>query len=215
MIAFARFATLNEDGWMHFDLPLKSLGNIFGITHIEADTLDDHKIEFQSQLYPGKINRDITKIKDSTEVLAKFTDGNPAVTRATLKKGFGVYINTQADIAYLDDPESNLLREIIKQLKSDLKLRSRLSMEGGFTRARGIDPHILETEEKTLILFSNYLDKNNEGVFRFNLRNRKPGELTRVYPDRSSLNYEVRDDYLSIPLEFKQKEVMILELSWT
>jgi beta-galactosidase GanA len=215
LIAFARFGTLNENGWMHFDLPLESLGNVFGIDHIEADTLDDQKIEFQDQLYQGKMNRDITKIKESTDILASFTDGNPAVTRATLNKGFGVYINTQADIAYLDNPSNNLLREIIHKLTSDHAINPRISMKSAFNRARGIDPHILETEDKTLILFSNYLEKADKGDFQLSLRNRKPGELNQIYPDQSSLNYDVRDDYLSIPLEFEQKEVVILELSWT
>ena len=127
----SRLATLDEKGWTHFDLPLKSLGNIFGILKIEADTFTDQKIEYKDQFYTPSINRDLLMIDDTTEVLATYSDGYPAITRARLGDGFGVYISTQADIGLLENPTSSLLGNIVLD---QFLYQPTLSMTGDFSR---------------------------------------------------------------------------------
>ncbi|NQS91589.1 MAG: beta-galactosidase trimerization domain-containing protein, partial [Chloroflexi bacterium] len=214
LIGTARLATQDDKGWFHFDLPLNSLGRVFGISAIEADILGDHLIKYQKQTYNGAINRDLITPKESTEVLASFSDGKPAVTRASLGNGFGVYIGTQADIAYLDKPGDNLLGNIIQQINKEQAIEPRFLIKGKFTRARGIDPHILETDQKTLILFSNYLVDDQSGEFGMELRGRQPEEINKIYPQKSPQPYHIKGDRLTIPLTFTKKEVVILELGW-
>ena len=214
LIAFSRFATLNVNGWVHFDLPLPGLSKIFGIESIEADTLGNQQIEFLEDIFEGEMNRDLLNITDKTEVLARFTDGNPAVTLARLGEGFGVYISTQADIGYLNDPSHNILGEIIREINQLKNFQPYFKITGEFSRSKGIDPHILETEKKTIILFSNYLDSTKSGEFIMKLRGRKPVEIIQVFPDKNPVTFIIQGDNLSIPLEFGEKEVVILELSW-
>ena len=214
LLGFARLATLDENGWVHYDLPLESLGRIFGINHIEADTLTDQQIKYAKRTYSGAVNRDLIETRESVEILASFTDGYPAVTRARLDDGFGVYIGTQADIAYLDNPQDNLLGEIIQDLNKTGDIHPRINIQGKFSRARGIDPHILEGEEKSLILFSNYLINAQSVEFILEIRDRILLEINQVFPEKSPVPYTAKNGKLSIPLEFEKKEVMILELSW-
>lgn len=214
LIAFSRLATVDEKGWTHFDLPLPSLGNIFGIDRIEADSQAERVIISQDQEFPEKLNRDLIKIRPTTEILAEFSDGKPAVTRARLGEGFGVYIGTQADIGYLDNPNDNLLKQIFKLVTGKAGIQPDAYLNGQISRAGGVDPHILETANQTLILFSNYLSEGNKGTFILSSRGRSPARLDRIYPDQSPLSYSFKSDELSIPLEFGKKEVMILKLDW-
>ena len=214
VIGFARLATLDDKGWYHYNLPLQSLGSIFGINNIQADTLGDHQIKVQDQIFKGAINRDLIKTDDKTETLATFTDGKPAVTHARLGEGFGVYIGTQADIAYLDNPQENLLREIIYEVNKRRNIQPRMIVNGPFTRANGIDPHLLEADGKAFVLISNYLNQAQPGEFLLQLGEQLPEEVNLVFPSKIPLPFTTNKGVLSIPLQFKEKEVVILEIIW-
>lgn len=211
LIGTARLGTLDEQGWYNADLPLPSLGRIFGLDRIEADTFRGQQIEYQEQLYSGAVNRDLVAITPGTEIMGWFTDGHPAVTRATLGMGSGVYISTQADIAFLDTPGSTLLPDLIHNITD---AQPRLLATGDFLRSRGVDPHLLESNRKSLILCSNYLSEGKEVLLDLDLGSKLPAEVKQIYPEFSSLDYQVKNGRLLCSLSFKEKEVMILELIW-
>jgi hypothetical protein len=214
LLGFSRLATQDDNGWSHPELPLESLGRIFGLEKIEADTLKGGEIKFKNKLYPGAENRDLLTPKPETEIWAVFQDGKPAVTHARLGAGFGVYISTQADIAYLEDLQRNLLARVIEEIERKDGIRPKQELSGDFTRARGIDPHILDGDQKTWILFSNYLDEDQSGEYSLGIGDRSPDQINKIFPDRSSVKYQQEGKRISIPISFKKKEVMILELSW-
>ncbi len=211
VIATSRLATLDGRGWTHEELPLPALGRIFGIESIEADTLADHSVQYQGKKYPGAINRDRIIPSPSGEILASFDDDEFAVTRANLGKGFGVYIGTQADIAYLDNPESNLLGDLLLDI---FKEQPRVETKGKFDRARGVDHHVIEGNDSSLVLFSNYLSEPRSGKLIYRYHDREPERVIALYPDKKELNYKDNGVELSISLEFDKKEVVILKLTW-
>jgi beta-galactosidase GanA len=214
LIGFARLAALDENGWYHFQYPLKSIRNIFGIDQIEPDTLNDNKVIFNDQIYDGALNRDIVEIIEGTEVLYWFSDGHPAVTRARLGDGFGVYICTQADVAFLDNPEDNLLAEIIKLVNSTYQIQPRFWVDGNFNRSTGIDPHLLETSEKSLILFSNYSANCQTASFSLRLNDQKPEAIRQVFPEHRALTFHCERRRLTTHLQFEEKEVKVIEVKW-
>jgi beta-galactosidase GanA len=214
LLGFSRLATMDDNGWSHPALPLGSLGRIFGVDKIVADKLQEGQIQFKKKLYPGAENRDLLIPKPETEIWAVFQDGKPAVTRARLGAGLGVYISTQADIAYLKDPQCNLLGSVIKEIDKKEDIRPKQELSGDFTRARGVDPHILEGDQRTWILFSNYLNQDQSGEYSMWIGDRSPDQIMKIFPDRSAVKYKLEGNKITIPINFKEKEVMILELCW-
>lgn len=211
VFATSRLATLDNNGWTHEEHPLPALGRIFGIKSIEADTLENQSVLIDGARFSGAINRDRIISSESSEELARFDDGGSAIVRANLGDGFGVYIGTQADIAYLDNPESNLLGYLIQKLLID---QPKVRIEGEFSRARGVDHHFLDTDEQSLIVLSNYLLESSTGKLIYKNDGRVPDSAVILYPEKNELNINDSGSELSIPFDIGAKEVVILKVLW-
>jgi hypothetical protein len=212
LVGFARCATLDERGWYHPRLPIPSLGAVFGIEHIEADVLKEPQILFNRRSFNAWMNRDMVTPAQGTNVVACFQDGMPAVTAHEHGKGLGVYIATQADAGFLQ-PDGKILAEVIRSIAHPQIITSQAWIEGDIPRAAGIDPHILRTEDKTMVLFSNYLDKDTAVIFHIASPGIKLTQIKEIFPDQVGLEWSLLQGDLSIKLRFQKKEVKVIEIA--
>jgi hypothetical protein len=81
-------------------------------------------------------------------------------------------------------------------------------------RGGGIDPHILEADNSSIILFSNYLQDERSADFQLELRDRQVVKLQQIFPAQRSLAFDIKKGKLAIPLKFNKKEVVILKIDW-
>jgi beta-galactosidase len=213
LFGFARCGTLDQQGWYQHPLPLRSLANIFGIETLHAGIINGQSIQFENQTYQAHINRDIISIKDDTQVLAYFSDGLPAVSLHHSGKGAGIYLATQADSGNLD-PKSSLLTDVVRTVSNQAGIVPIMGFDDPLPRAAGMDPHLLENGNKTMVLISNYATDQIATKFWMRMNGRRLKEARQLYPEQKLLHCVHSDNKLGIPINFKAKEVMILELTW-
>lgn len=213
LIGFSRCATSNEIGWFHRQIPIPGLESTFGLKHIEADVLDDPEILFNGKEYRGWMNRDIVEPLEGTEILATFKDGNPAITLAKHGKGFGVYLATQADSGYLQ-PEGRVLEDLIQYLGKHNSIYPQARFIEEISRT-SLDFHLLRMDNRIMMLFSNYLNLDKETNYQFQIIfDRQPKKIKQIFPNPKDLMWESNHNFLNIPLQFMNKEVKIIELSY-
>jgi hypothetical protein len=88
-------------------------------------------------------------------------------------------------------------------------------MRGSGNRATMIDPHFLETEDQTWLLFSNYHPEKQVIEFSFPVQDRSVQSLREIFPDQNPIPYSTKKDLLSLEkLLFNPKEVKIIEVTW-
>jgi beta-galactosidase GanA len=213
LIGFSRLATLDTDGWFHHKLPMEGLKQIFGLEKMEADTLPPGKISFEGKEYPLHLNRDKLVTSANTEVLGHFVDGLPAVTLHEHGAGVGIYIATQADSAFVNNPKNQLLGDVIEFVNKRRGIKSPIQISNN-QRAIEIDPHILEFGKTSWILFSNYAEAPKDIEFQLSESNREVDAVQMIFPNQSRLNKSQSNGVLMIKLEFQAKEVKIVEIKW-
>jgi beta-galactosidase len=213
LIGFARCAALDERGWYQPRLPMPALGNVFGLERIEAGTLNAQKIHWGDRVFLPWLNRDRLYPAADTEVLARFTDGLPAVTCHTFGKGLGVYLATQADSGYFQEKEP-LLGAVVTEITERTFLKPRCWLEPDWNRARGIDPHVLTYGQKTFLLFSNYSASPVQQTACLRLNGQVPATVQQIYPVEAGLNRAITDNILRFSLFFQPEEVQMVEVTW-
>lgn len=216
LYGFSRLATLDENGWYHRQFPLPDIGMVFGLTGVASDTEYGGKISFLGKEYSSHLNRDKIIVSDKCDVVAKFSDGHPAVTVNQYGKGYGVYFATQADGGYVSDPRNFLLADVINELLKKQRGLPDYFMDGSGERAITIDPHILEHGKKTILLFSNYSHQNLSVDFSLPHKSRRPQLAMEVFPKRANTEFVLVGETFKIRgLAFCTKEVKAIEIIWS
>jgi beta-galactosidase GanA len=213
LVGFARCGTLDEKGWYHPELPIPDLGDVFGIDSIEADHRDDINILLNGHSYRSWINRDVVYPRESTEILAKFEDGLPAVTLSQYGKGFGVYLATQADGGYLI-PQAGVISGAIELVSNRAGLSPAVSINYDNKNGREIDPHILDTPERTEILVTNYSETPREVDLSLVEPKRKVLNIRLGIIDQKLLDIKPTDAEINISFKLDPKEVQIISIDW-
>lgn len=215
IFGFARLATLDEDGWYHHQLPIQGIKMIFGFEKVEADSAYNGKISFGGEKYPTHLNRDLVEVSENVEIFGEFSDGYPAITINRWGEGLGVYIATHADGAFVEGQSNKLLGGVVDMLLKRTGSSPEFKIRGGGNRATSIDPHVLEANNKTWVLFSNYSSARLEIDFSLITDKREPETANEIYPLKTKLAFSVDDDLISIDgLVFNPKEVKLIEIIW-
>ena len=212
LVGFARCATLDAKGWFYHQMPYPPLGETFGIEHIEPDLLENQQIHFNGAVYSGYWNRDLLTLNPATEILATFTDGQPAVTLHRYGKGFACYIATQADMAHLNASPS-LLSDILSWVHERIGMKPRVAVVEPAMMNREIDPHILDLPHETFLLVTDYLNETKQVKMVFN-DHRKAKSAKIIFPVPQPLNWHQHDDQLSLIFTNESKEVKIIQIVW-
>ncbi len=213
LIGFARCATLSDRGWYHHQLPIRGLQAVFGIQTVHAGNLDVKTIQFKDQSFIGNMNRDQLILNFDTEILASFSDGLPAVTLNYHGKGMGMYLATQADSGSLR-PQGDLLTQVIVEISRRAGIQPMMGFIGDVPRTDGIDAHLLENGNKSMVLFSNYSPTDLSVTFWLQAGSREVDDAYQIFPNRLDLNSVKKSEVVHISLEFKAKEVKVIEINW-
>ncbi|MBW6466794.1 MAG: beta-galactosidase [Brevefilum sp.] len=216
LVGFARCATLDERGWSYSHAPGDPLAQVFGLASVEPDLLVSDQIVFEGKPYQGHWNRDLVTVNPGTEILAKFTDGRPAVTLKRYGDGYGVYIATQADAGHLVHSPS-LLQTVLKVVNARIALEPRVQIIEPQVPNRVIDPHLLDAPQHTFLLITNGSDETHNLHLVLN-DDRRAERVTLIYPaaePQQPLEWSQADGQLSIiVLSHLPKEVMIIKIDW-
>jgi hypothetical protein len=189
---------------------------IFGIEKVKAGSAYSGKITFAGNEYRSHLNRDLVEVSENVEIVGEFNDGHPAVTVNQYGSGYGVYIATQADGAFVEEDENKLLGDVVDQILTGSDSTSNYEIRRGGNRATGIDPHILETDEKSWVLFSNYLEHRSEIDFSIRTNQKKPEAVNEIFPSKTPIGFSVLENLISLSgLGFESKEVKVIEICWS
>lgn len=213
LVGFARCGTLDENGWFHKRLPVPDLADIFGIERIEPDHRTDIRISFAGQSYDSWLNRDILHPRPGTEVLASFEDGRPAVTLSSWGEGLGMYLATQADAGYLKS-RSGVLKKALEIISDRTGLSPSLSFSHTGNTGREIDPHVLETPERTEFLIANYSDSAHEIEIIYNETTRKVKAAHQGLDAREPLKISQTAAEVRFAVKLNRKEVQTISIEW-
>jgi beta-galactosidase GanA len=213
LIAFARSGTVDERGWLHTRLPTTALGEIFGLEKIEADTLDGQQIIFKDQTYTATINRDVLFPSNGTQVLGEFSDGHPAITLSEFGNGLGVYVATQADAGALHE-EPKLLPDLIETLAEQKGFNKRISIDYPGKRWRAIDPHFLDTAERSEVILISYLDKKTHLTLHLTEAHRQVEQVLCGMIEKSDIAFSRTEQGVSLVFDMPSNEVECIQIRW-
>lgn len=215
LVGFARCATVDQRGWYHRQLPVPGLREVFGLNKVEPDAQREPAIQFNGQTYQGSLNRDLMTPAETTEVLAAFDDGGPAVTLARYGEGYGLYVGTQADSGYLQT-EGGLLRAVLASVLDRLAIRPRLSIAYDGKVIRELDPHLLETDSRTTIIITNYLKHDTTAVLRTALSGRTVNQVRGGIgiTERQAAQWSQDGDHLTLDLSLEKEAGEIIDIYW-
>lgn len=212
LIGFARMGTVDRRAWYHKRLPIPDLAEVFGLEKIEADHRDDLQIEIAGRSYLSWLNRDILFPQTGTQILAQFEDGLPAVTLHSYGKGCGLYFATQADSGYLE-PASSVLKEALEIIQGS-GIRPYLSFGKGAGQGRKIDPHLLETPDRTEIFISNYALEKSETEIILRETNREVKTSWKGIANREEFKVKQSAADVRFTVKLAGKEVEIISIEW-
>jgi len=213
LIGFARCGTMDRQGWVHHELPIDELRDIFGLNKIIPDHRDDQGIILDGQKFDSWLNRDILDLQEETEILATFEDGLPAITRASCGKGLGIYLATQADGGYLN-PEARVLLNVLDDVTEDRHISPDLKISCVNTSGREIDPHVLDSPGRTEILITNYVDTPTEVELTLKETQREVDQAVIGVVDQEPLKINQTESEIHFSFKLNSKEVQIISIKW-
>jgi beta-galactosidase GanA len=213
VIGFARCGTLDEMGWFQTTLPIPELGDLFGLDGIEADHRDNIQIDYQGAKYQSWLNRDLINTREGTEILATFEDGHPAVTLHAVGKGYGIYLATQADSGYLK-PETRVLKNAIGTIQDRTGYLPYLSIQYPDRKGREIDPHILDTPNRTEVLITNYALQEKQVEITLRESERVVDKSWIGLPEKKELKVKQSATEVSFTVKLEEKEVQTITIVW-
>jgi hypothetical protein len=159
------------------------------------------------------MNRDLLKPKEGTEILGRFSDGHPAITMAKHGKGLGIYIATQADIGALQEGAA-LLPALVETLTTTKGFIKQVHVDYPGRTWRAIDPHLLDTDERTEILIVSYLEGSQEIKVQLNEAERRVEKIYRGVNDKSDLKYRQTESTIEFELEIGAESVECIQIRW-
>ncbi len=124
-----------------------------------------------------------------------------------------MYIATQGDAGNLIDG-GHILSAVLAELELRLKVVPHIMMGNRSPRPNGIDPHFLDTPTQSMILFTNYSGQAVATSLQLSELHRQPADIYQTFPIRSSLDWQVAANLLTIPLFFEPKEVKAIQIDW-
>ncbi len=213
LIAFARCAALTEAGWYHHHLPIPGLREAFGLAQIEPDALGTPILDLEGQAVQGAFHRDLIQPEPNTEVLARFTDGWPAITLAQRGKGAGLYIATRADAGYLK-PEGAWLKSLLAVVLERLAIRPRVCISYQQQGERTLDHHLLEGSGRSTLLIANYLREDTSCVLCIQRNGRMP-ERVEMFPSQSGpADWSLEGDNLLVRCAPRSEASLVVDIFW-
>lgn len=213
VVGFSRCGMMDQRGWYRRRHPVPQLAEIFGHTVTEVDRADNLLISFESRDYPGTQNFEKLTCGDSAEILAVSQCGFPAVTANPVGKGWGLYFATMADYGYGRDSNPFLKRVLAAFLQQQLEIYPEVRLDYPNRLRRELDPHVLEGEDRTMVIITNYIKQGDTCSLVLPTR----GEVVHVhevFPGEEPLNWNKVDKQLHVSVNYLPQEAKVIEILW-
>lgn len=218
LIAGARSGMLGQYGWYNHSLPCFTLKDVFGIEVLEVEAKTNPDITIGMTKYKGYWHKEIIQVNDTVEIIGRFNDEKPAVTKNRFGDGYGIYIATHGDVAYLEE-DSSLLKTIIHQLLEEGNIKPYVEIEYTNPYIKEVDAHLLETEGKGLLIITNYVPKTHSDFFvsgekkvRLKLNTKRKYTMIQNLHTGAIIDGFNSDSLSWFEITIKDKETMVLEL---
>lgn len=160
IIGTARMGMLGKHGWYNHQMPCAALQKVFGIDAREACSGVTPEITYQRKVYQGSWHKEILRLLEKdVEVLARFEDDLPAVTRHAYGKGTAVYFATHPDAAWLENA-SYLLWDILDRILPESGIYPKVELFFSQQHLREFDGNLIEDEKEGYLIITSSFTKN-------------------------------------------------------
>ena len=160
IIGTARMGMLGKHGWYNHQMPCAALQKVFGIDAREVCSGVTPEITYQRKVYQGGWHKEILRLLEKdVEVLARFEDDLPAVTRHAYGKGTAVYFATHPDAAWLENA-SYLLWDILDRILPELGIYPKVELFFSQRHLREFDGNLIEDEKEGYLIITSSFTKN-------------------------------------------------------
>lgn len=166
LVGTARCGMLGEHGWYNHQIPCHQLGKTFGVSAFDAYGNTQPQITYRMKPYRGHWHREeVELIDDGVEILARFNDDSPAVTKHIRGQGLGIYFGTHPDVAYLEDGDY-LLWDVLEDILTEHDIHPTVVLDYTNQRDKEIDAHYLVGDKEAYLILTNYVNRTHGGFFQ-------------------------------------------------
>jgi hypothetical protein len=171
VVGLARCGMLTERGWYQHRLPMPGLHGLFGVRVVSEERADKISIHYDGRDYLGYLHIETLELDTGTEIVARLSDGRPAVTLHRIGKGYGLYLATQADSGYIVRG-SHLLQDVLRSVLQRLRVQPQVQFECVEHLPRAVDAHLLVGEKRMSVLLTKNADAAINGELIVQTRHR-------------------------------------------
>lgn len=155
LVGSSRLGMLTERGWYQHVIPGSGLDQTFGIRAFDTNAGQDPVVCYRGKNYQGAWHQDeIQVLHDRVEVLARFIDESPAVTKNIFGKGTAYFVGTHPGNGVLQG--SDLFWDLVRDIAVEHGIRPEVEVQYTNRMNREIDVHRLEEGESTLLVVTAY-----------------------------------------------------------
>ncbi len=212
-VTSARFSYMTKEGWYKFPMIQGELKDVLGLTmgEVEANTFDT--IHYGDSELKGYWQKEfITSV--TADIVATYSDQNPAITINQYKKGKAMYFTTHFGNEFLNG-EGTLAKVLGKELiKNDCLPYVTVEHKG--KEFREVDCHILEHNDKAMLIVTKYFNKEKLDLLDNGLTVRlsvkiNANKLTD-YSTGKNIAYTEKDDFITFEITMDHSEFYVIEV---
>ncbi len=159
LVGSSRLGMLTKQGWYQHVIPGSGLHETFGVKAFDSYSGNNPLLTYEGKNYQGAWHQDeIQILKEDVEVLARFADESPAITKREVGKGAAVFVGTHPGNAVLQG--SQIFWDLIRDLCREYEIEPEVRVSYTNRQNREIDVHRLEEGETTLLVATAYASEN-------------------------------------------------------
>ncbi len=215
VVADARTAIINELDFAYQTSPGAGLDELFGAETPDWIAKKDYykirmnEINGEKVLsdFEGKYFRDQLKIKDNVKILGTFADTNePAVIQNEYGKGKAILSAVPLGASYYDNPDNPVNKLILEFVKE-----AGVTPYAKFisTKKEFLDIKVHTSEKSFIIYVINSDSIHKSGTIEMNVVDHKIKSVKDILSNKQ-LQFELKENLLSIPVEIKVNQVVVL-----
>ncbi len=219
LIGTARCGMLGDKGWYNHQNPCFDLVDVFGVEVKEIIANVTPTITYNMKNYKGHWHKEVLAIKETTKILARFSDDQPCVTLNHYGKGQALYFGTHPDVAYIENG-SELGYDLIKNFMTTHAIKPKIELEYANPQVKEIDGHLLENDTNALLILTHYINQSHSGFFNNKTKSVRVKLNTIVHykeainiTTQEKINITYDDNVLNLQLTITKNETLMIKLN--
>lgn len=213
-ITGARFAFMTPEGWYRYPIFDGKVKELIGATIGEVDAKVNEDILYKNEKLKGYWHKEYITPTTAT-TLASYEDESPAVIQNKYKNGNVIYFTTHFGNEYLNG--DGTLQHILVDLFTQKNILPDTFVEYKGKEYREVDCHILETEDKAMIILTKYFNKSQAQLIEDGLKVKVGVKLiadTLVnYSTVSEVPFTINGDYTEFEVMVDDNEFYVFEVT--